>query len=155
MAIKTDFIDMVSFGKDVLVDKNNLSESFANQGGMFAHYSVAVYQASLQASSKKLLMDTIYATLDKEVREAAVASGEKITEDKVKQSIRMNPKFIIAQKDHIEAEALYDHYRNLLEAFRQRKDMLVQMGADAREEMKGELRMSAADQYRRANGIAN
>lgn len=130
--------DLDAFEDDVKIDEVNLDPAFRNQASLFAHYARMHSDAMRVAASKKLLRDVTEAQIDKEIRDAAVSATPpvKLTEAMIEKEITRHPKMIGACKALIEAEALAELAKNALKAFEQRKDMLVQLGADAREEMK-------------------
>jgi hypothetical protein len=45
----------------------------------------------------------------------------------------------------IDAKGKADLAKNVLESFRHKRDMLIQVGADMREEFKGQMRMKSGD----------
>lgn len=149
MAI-VEFINEDQYRKDILYSPTDLSAAFANQAALYAYYSEQARKATQQAGAKKQFCEIQEAKLDKAIRDAAATAGEKTTEPGIKQKIVLSPEYIRARKDQLDAEAYESLCRNYLEAFRHRKDMLIQAGASAREEYKGELRMnhSNIDEYR-------
>jgi siroheme synthase len=68
-----------------------------------------------------------------------VASGEKVTEALLDKLVTRHERVTIVKKALNEAKQIEAIAKTAVEAFRHRKDMLVQHGATEREEMKGEL----------------
>jgi hypothetical protein len=159
MAVDT-FIIEKEVDEDLKIDVNDLSTGFSTQAAIFVHYGRKQAAAERQSAVKKLLIETTHAQLDRKIREEAAAAGKKTTENGIEQEIATNPIFIKAKMEHIEADSIETANRITVEAFRQRKDMLIQLGADARQEMQGEMRMSAAsstahiDAYKEKHGHA-
>lgn len=154
MAIKT-FIDSKALQSDVRVSDTDLDSSFRDQASLFASYAFMHYESVQQVGNKDLLLDVTKAKLDKEVRDRLSAERDadgkpvKFTEAVVLAEINRSSSFIAASKDLNEAKALEGFIRNALEAFKQRKDMLVSLGANQRQEASGELRMNAMSPERR------
>jgi hypothetical protein len=149
-------IDLDQFQKDVEIG-GDLDQGFRKQAGLFAHYAVQHYRAVRQEASAKILMEVTEAQVDKELRDDAIGDdtkpAKKITDKSVEASIARDIRYVKAQRAYNEAKALASLANNALEAFKQRRDMLIQLGASEREEMKGEMSMrgrGAAESAHRA-----
>ena len=145
------FVDLRKIAEDVSIRSSELNSCFVEQSSLFVHYARLSAEAAAQVSAKKLTVETIRAKIDKAIRETAVKDGRKITENAIDQEIALDTTYLKAKMEVIEAEAEEAGVRAIVEGMRHRKDMLIQLGADAREELKGELRMSATphiDAYR-------
>ncbi len=147
--------DMDQYARDTIaVDTNNLSECFANQAALYGHYTRQSREATVQAGLKKVLLQAKIGILDKDIRDRAIADSKKISESLITSEMDRTPEIIALKKELIEAEATETFGRDALRAMDHRKDMLIQLGADARAEMNGELRMSggssAAEAYKRS-----
>lgn len=68
--------------------------------------------------------DMARAQADLEIRQEAEDSGEKITEAKVKAAIDIHPMVLPAREKFHEEEALSEHSKLLVEAFRIKRDCL-------------------------------
>lgn len=139
MAIK-EIIDPEQFEKDVVIG-SDLNASFRDQGSLFAHYATLHRQALEQVAQKKLMAEVKKSVLYKEIRETFEKDGKKITEALLEAEINSNRDYIGVRMELIKAEGIAQLAKNALESFSQRKDMLVQLGADARQEATAELRM--------------
>jgi len=111
--------------KELQIDLSNLNEELAKQPAKFAWWGVVHAVA-------KDLVDTEEGKLDSEIRKSAEASGEKITETKIKNLINVNEKYRELKNQERIA-------RVIKEAFAQRKDMLISLAANLREEFDTEL----------------
>lgn len=155
MAVKK-FLDVTKISEDVSIRSTELNACFTEQASLFVHYARLCAEAAAQVSAKKLLIETTRAKLDKAIRETAAKDGRKITENAIDQEIALDTNYIKAKMEIIEAEAEEAGVRAVVEGMRHRKDMLIQLGADAREEMKGELRMTGGtphiDAWKKATG---
>lgn len=141
MAIKT-FIDPAVLQTDLALN-GDLSDRMMTQAGMFAHYAVLSANAQKQAATAKLAMEIRESTLDRDIRAKAAETGSKLTEPLIAKEIARNVDYIKACNDFNEADMIASLAKNTLEAWKQRRDMLVQLGVDAREERKGELYVNA------------
>jgi hypothetical protein len=121
---------------------NDLSTAMAEQASLFAHFGVLAAKASRQVDNIKILIENTEARVDREIREAMVMLNEKITEGIVERKIARHPQVVAYKRALNEARQIEKVAATTLEAFRHRRDMLVQAGATSREEMKGELTMN-------------
>ena len=147
MAINT-FVDAAEFNDDVTIAELDLSGEYYKQAGMFGQYSFKFFEAQRQTSNKEILLDVLRGKLDKEIRDrfatelGSDGKPRKFTEAVVTAEMNGMRAYIEAVRDYNDAKATEGLIKNLLEAFKQRKDMLVTLGANSRQEMEGELRMS-------------
>lgn len=136
------------FSKDMQIGVD-LDEAFRNQGALFAYYAQISADASREMENKKLRLDIIEARVAKEKRQEYAETGTRCTEKLLAEETMLSKDFIKARIDYNEARAKAELLKSCLEALKQRKDMIVQMGAAAREEAKGDLRMSSIEAARR------
>lgn len=137
------FVDASQLKHDLGYSLNDLSNAMAEQASMFAHYGVEAAKASAQVDTVKLLLENAEAAVYRMERDKAADAGEKVTEALLEKRVIRHPRVISMKKALNEAKQVEAVAKIAVESFRHRKDMLVQHGAQAREELKGELRMGA------------
>jgi hypothetical protein len=115
--------------KDLAFSNADLTSAMMQQAALYAHYATLAAKFQKIADTKELVVEITESKVDKALRDAAAQAGEKITEAALSKAVKLN-------KEYIQAVNLCRH---ALEAFKQRRDMLVQIGVAQREEMKGEL----------------
>lgn len=131
------------------IDPINLNESFVRLPGDMA-YAGALYRDSVQAY--------LTAKRDFQVKEAEIrlvtrarlkGEGSRVTESTVEATVLTNPAWSSAKQTYIEAEAEMTGAKLRVEAIKAKRDMLIQMGAQYREEMKADpqIRSAAAARY--------
>ncbi len=147
MEIKS-VIDPENLTRDLEVNPSDLNAGFLNQAGLYAYYAARAVVAMKQEGNAKLFRDVTEAKVDKAIRDEATAAGQKLTEKQIEQAIARSPDYIKAERAHIEAKAMSKLADSAVEAFRQRRDMLIQLGANERGEMKGDLRMRSVEALR-------
>lgn len=135
---------MDDFHADVEIDQNNLSLMFMRHAGLAAFYGAEHAKAAFQENRIKLRLEVEAAKLSKEIRERLLAEGGKSTEKQIEAELMTTPSYIKLVQLHLEAKAKTHLLSTAVDAFKQRRDMLVQLGAQARDEMKGEMRMSGS-----------
>jgi hypothetical protein len=136
----TKFIDTGELKGHLEIMKADLSYSMMQQAGFFAYYGELAAKAQFQMDKFEQMAELIAARLDKRVRDAALADGRKITETQVKAEVSLQPKMIAVNRAVNEARMVASNCKTTAESFRHRRDMLIQMSFNDREERKGELR---------------
>jgi hypothetical protein len=131
------------------IDPINLNDSFVRLPGDLA-YAGALY--------KDAVKNYLVAKRDFQIREAELrlrtrallkSEGSKITESIVEATVLTNPAWAEAKKKYIESEAEMTGAKLKIEAIKAKRDMLIQMGAQYREEMKADpqIRSAAAARF--------
>ena len=134
--------NVAEFNKDMEIGVD-LDEAFRNQGSLYAYYAQIAADAAKNMENKKLRLDIIEARLSKQKRKEYADAGTRCTEKVLTEDVSISTEYIKARVELNEARALAELLKSCLEALKQRKEMIVQLGAAAREEAKGDLRMSA------------
>jgi hypothetical protein len=164
------FISAEKLREDVSIDKDNLDDGFINQASLFVHYANLKANARMQYEKMKaafeILESRLYAQYRASLAAAAIAEAgaaasegkkEKTvkapTEAQIDAAVKADPRWWANKKRVIEAQGIYDLATNTASAFEQRRDMLIQMGSDRREEMKGQLRTIENTRERTAAGL--
>ena len=70
-------------------------------------------------------------------------TGKKLTDKDKEKRLKNEPKWKMAKMTLDRAEAEEEYYRNLLEALRQKRDMLYQMALRQRDELKSNISVSS------------
>jgi hypothetical protein len=137
------FIDKEKLKEDIAFSDENIQVAFMNQASLFVHYATKAHQARLQADRLKHRLDVLESRLDGEIRKEAAETSAKLTEGGIAARIKVDPRHMELKDSLLDAQTIADLCRDVLEAFRHRRDMLVQFGADVRQEREGELRLRA------------
>lgn len=144
-------LDPEQFGKDVRIIDTDLNECFMNQAPLNAHYGAVWAYANAKYNAAKFTLGVLESEIDAELREEAESEGKKVTEASITKAIRLDSRLITANKKLIDLELKANLAKQNLDSFRQRRDMLIQCGADAREGMKGSMRMNGPEGTRQAS----
>jgi hypothetical protein len=142
-------IDMGEFRDDIKVSSVNLDDCMMQQAGLRAYHGEQAAYADRQYAQLKLRHEIVEAKIYDQVRKKLLADGEKVTEKMVENAVKQNPEWAQSKMRVIEAETIANVRRACTDALKDRKDMLVQLGADRREEGKGQLRIMEADSAHR------
>ncbi|OCP22013.1 MULTISPECIES: hypothetical protein [unclassified Ensifer] len=134
-----NYVDTAELKKDLGYTLVDISGAQAEQAQLFAHYGVQAAKAARQVDNIKLLLENAEAAVYRVLRDKMVAAGEKVTEALLDKLVTRHERVTAVKKALNEAKQIEAIAKTAVEAFRHRKDMLVQHGATEREEMKGEL----------------
>lgn len=144
MSDKTERFNVEQMKKDVAFSDVNLDDAMMNQASLYAYYATLAAQAQRTVDRLKIQVDIVESKTHDRITSELRDAGEKVVETAVAKMIQRDPDFVTAQVKLADAKMDAFVAKEALEAFKQRRDMLVQIGVRAREEMKGELRIAAA-----------
>ena len=136
-------IDVVQFNKDTKLTEATLDACMIEQSGLRAYYGAQAANAEAQHARLKARFEVLEAKLYDEARKSLAASGEKTTEKMVENAVKLNPRWIAGKNAVIEAETIAAVNKSLVASLGDRRDMMIQLGADRREEYKGAARVLA------------
>ena len=134
-----EYVDAAQLRKDLSFSTADLSTAIMEQAALFANYGVEASKASLQVDKFKMLLENTEAQIARQIRDDKASKGEKLTESALSELVTRHPKTIEARTALNAAKQIEGVAKIAVEAFRHRRDMLVQQGLISREEMKGEL----------------
>lgn len=141
--------NQVNLAEDLAIDYVNINEAFCEQPAKFAWWATVASQAKALVDAKKAeleraedyLKKTLVGELDAEVRMTLEMNGEKVTETKVTNGIYIHPKYKESQERYytLKGELLELQQKMAIldiarESMNQRKDMLISLGAQLRQE---------------------
>ncbi|QNK01767.1 hypothetical protein [Dyella telluris] len=135
------FIDPNLAKGDLNINPLDLDAGMMRQAGLFAYYAEQAARAEHQASKFEHLVEVTEAKLDRKYRDEAAAMGTKATEGQIKAKVSQDTQMKAAVMAYNEAKMIAGIAKGYAEAFRHRKDMLIQAAFNKREEMKGEVRV--------------
>lgn len=121
--------------QEVEIDDPNMADldsEFVTQSGQFYYLAAAHAWAERHEKGAKYDLECAYAQLDKEYRQTL--SGGKVTEKVIESNILTDARYVAMQNKYLDAVENTGVLRAACEAMRQRKDMLVQLGAQRRAE---------------------
>lgn len=137
------YIDVDQFRDDTRVSEANLDQCMIEQNGMRAYYGAQAANAEAQAARVKAKFEVVEATLYDHHRKELAKLGEKTTEKMVENAVKLDPRWLKTKNMVIEAETIAAINKGLVESIKDRRDMIIQLGADRRDEYKGAARVLA------------
>lgn len=142
------FVDVEQFNKDTKLTEATLDQAMMEQAGLRAFYGSQAAYAEAQHMRLKARFDVLEAKLYDEHRKALAASGEKVTEKMVENAVKLDSRWLQGKNAVIEAETIASVNKSLVISLADRRDMMIQLGADRREEFKGATRILEAQSER-------
>lgn len=139
------YTDPVKFRVETSISDVDLDRCMIEQNGLRSFYGTNAARAEAQANRLKVKFEVIEAKIYEEQRRLAAEDGEKITEKMLENRVKSTELWLKAKLMVIDAQGVSDINRALVESLKDRKDMLVQLGADRRGEMQGATRVMASN----------
>lgn len=147
-------IDVEKFIEDTRVSEIHLDECFQKQSSLRAYYGAMAAQYEAKAQKMKTAFEVLEARLFKKYRDDLAATGQKFTEKQIENLVKVDPKWFAGRTKVAEAQRDSDVMKALVMSLVDRRDMLIQLGADRRDESKGQLRMLTAQaEQQRMNAL--
>jgi hypothetical protein len=150
-----DYVDIDQLKADVEFNPNELDNAVSSHASMFVHYANMARLAQRQYEKMKNAFSILESRLGQHHRDLLVAEAgsKKPTEAQIKESIITDRRWMAGANRLSDAHAIWSLARDAKAAFEQRKDMIIQLSVDRREERKGQLRIM--DLKETANNTAN
>lgn len=148
-------IDVEKFIEDTRVSEIHLDECFQKQSSLRAYYGAMAAQYEAKAQKLSTAFEVLEARLFKKYRDQAASEGLKVTEKMLENQVKTDPLWFSGKTKVAEARRDSDVMKALVMSLVDRRDMLIQLGADRRDESKGQLRMLTAQaEQQRMNALS-
>lgn len=134
-----DLVDVDQLKRDSAINTADLSSAMMQQTSLLVHYGVLAAQASKQVDNVSMLLKNAEAAAYRQFRDEAAGKGEKVTEAQLEKLVLRAPNVIQMMRALNEAKQIEAIAKIAVESFRHRRDMLIQLGANERKEMEGEI----------------
>lgn len=130
---------------DIKVDRNDISSVMAEHASLSAYYGVQHARWEGTYSLLKMRVETFKSQTELKLRkELEEELGKKPTENMVKSALVSHPDYEEYQQKLVKAEEQVILFKNALDAFKQRRDMVTSIGHDLRLEKQGEISVQVA-----------
>lgn len=123
------------------INQDNLTKEFSEHAANVYYYAAKRGDAARQEMRAKQYLELISARVDADIRLDAASVGEKVTEVMVANKVKMDETFQAAQAAFNDAAFIHSLAVGATLAMATKRDMLIQLGANEREQIKGNLRM--------------
>jgi len=122
--LKYDTVAYEKLKQDLRIDRDALDEECITQPHSYFHASEAHVLALSRRDQLKHGLEVTVAELDKDIRDAMAANGEKMTEALVKAQITREQDYQRAHQNYLNSCLEADKWEALKNAYRGRADML-------------------------------
>jgi len=135
----------MSVSKDIKeklkVDPKNLNAELIEQPGLFAYYAYEMSKKKEELEELELDLDILESETDRKVRNNFLIKNEKVSEKKVEMVVMSITKVKELKRKIIKVNAEYNILKGIVRAYEQRKDVLVSLSANMREENKSDINL--------------
>lgn len=118
--------DVAKAVEDLKFDRSNLDEVWSNHAVVFFEYTEKLTLAERKVAQAKQIMDEVEAKVYASVRADLSLSGIRPTESLIDAKVRNHELVKKARQKHDDAKQDAERCKYAIEAFRHRRDMIVQ-----------------------------
>lgn len=141
------FIDTDQVKMDISINSADLDTAMITHPGLELHYATQTAHARRQYERLKSAVEILEAKIDADVREKWVGE-KKPTEAAIKASVLADKRYSSAQSKLIDAQHIWKLCEATENAFRSRKDLLLEVARDRRKEREGQMRVLEGQEMR-------
>jgi hypothetical protein len=120
---------------NLTIDDTDLDKEFVEQPRLFAWWAAVETLIKDLYETKKTQLKRDYAVIDARVREEGKITETRLTEKMIENTVITDPKYQIAENELAEIRKQFSLAHVGKEAFEQRKEMLISLGANRRSEV--------------------
>lgn len=143
------FIDPDLAAQDVEIDPHDINNDMMTVTSKFAYYSKQAARANQQAARTKATIKVLEAQLYDLHRNKLVSAGEKVTEKLLEGAVHRDPRWLAGQNRLSEADAISEICKSTADAMRIKRDVVLELARNMREEMKATPRVYEKDEAQR------
>lgn len=123
-----------SVSQELAVNEQNYQQEFIRQPAKYAFWSAVLQQAKYVLAAQESRLEKVHAQVYNKVNTALLKEGMRPTKDLIEAQIVLDDEYQKAKSQVETCEYSVSQVQYLVKAFEQRKDMLVQFGADMRKD---------------------
>ena len=135
------YIDPARLKRDVAFSPHNIDDAMMTHASKFVHYAVQSSMARGQFERMKAAFEILESKLDGEHRTVLKEENPKTTEAQIRAAVVADARWKAANARLIETRTVYELAQDAKEAFTMRRDTLLQVAKNVREERGGEMRL--------------
>lgn len=141
------FIDHEQVKADISINTGDLDTAMIEHPGLELHYAMQTAHARRQFERLKSAVEILEAKIDANVREQWIGE-KKPTEAAIKAAVLADKRYSSAQSKLIDAQHIWKLCEATENAFRSRKDLLLEVARDRRKEKEGQMRVFEGQEMR-------
>lgn len=147
-------LNPITIQRDLAFNTSNMDKAFTSQAGLYFRYGELSARVTRSYEDMKLKIGILESKIYTELRASMENEKKKPTEALLEKNIKLDPRYQKAMVKLNNLRHLASIAKETLEAFKQKRDMLIQKGADIREEMKGNLHLNSSDKVEERKSAA-
>ena len=120
----------------VALDNSGLDYTLNQLPAIYGYVAMLLGEAKHAMDLAEVELDQQEAQLRKDIRENMKKQGAKITEKTLDAEVILAPGYIVKRVEYLEATTKFNLVKNLLTTIEYKKDMVVQISANTRNEKK-------------------
>jgi len=128
----------LEYGKELEVDEALINENLKEQASLYAWYSVLEQEAEKAYRDSKLELDITESSLDEYFRNELQKGSGKVTETLIQKKIALSDEYIQKRAQVNETRAYWGKLKAIRQGFEHRKDMLIALASNLRQQYDGE-----------------
>lgn len=129
-------------GEDFNINESDISNEMVRQPGLYVYYANLYSNKMKESANLKTQLDSLQGKIHQELKAEELA-GTKLTDKDKEKRLKSDSRYLMARQKLDTAEIEEEYYRNLLDALKQKKDMLIQLALRQRDEMKGPVAITS------------
>lgn len=129
-------------GEDFNINEGDISNEMVRQPGLYVYYANLYSNKMKESANLKTQLDSLQGKIHQELKAEELA-GTKLTDKDKEKRLKSDSRYLMARQKLDTAEIEEEYYRNLLDALKQKKDMLIQLALRQRDEMKGPVAITS------------
>ena len=136
-----EFINPAQLKAELAFKESEINQALMEHPAKFGYYAMLYYESERQTLKLKQILEITEAKVDGEIRAQYEGAGKPPTEAQIKSKIVRHTEVIAAQRAYNKAKTIQQLCKHAVDAFRHRKDMLIQVSFNRRAEIQGEIRV--------------
>jgi hypothetical protein len=114
----------MTYESDIQIDETALDVEWIEHPGKMLTYTTGAAEAHRDMDLAKAKLDFVKAKLDRDIRESASGTSQRLTEFGIQSMILLEPEYDEANREFIEAKFQYEVASGVVKSFEHRKSAL-------------------------------
>jgi hypothetical protein len=114
----------MTYEQDIEIDETALDVEWVEHSGKMLTYTTGAAEAHRDMDLAKAKLDFVKAKLDRDIREGASGTSQRLTESGIQSMILLEPDYDEANREFIEAKFQYEVAAGVVKSFEHRKSAL-------------------------------
>jgi hypothetical protein len=134
MSALDEFLSVNDVTAAVEINPTDIDSELIRMAALYSRFGIVAAKARRQRDAAKSGLELVEAKLDKALRDKFAAAGEKVTENKIRSELVLQPAYVNAVNELNEANSIMTVAETTLSSLEMKRDMLVQLNKNAERE---------------------